>query len=66
MIIYKPTKKVFRNRLEAKLALGHRKFNRLFKNTPDDFILTNDLNSLANYEYFYTNPIEPSKPQIKK
>lgn len=66
MIIYKPTKKVFRNRKEAKLAFGHYNYNKLIKTTPDDFILTNDSNIIANYEYFYTNPIEPSKPQIKK
>lgn len=61
MILYKPLKKVFRNRLEAKLALGHRKYNRLIKITPEDFILTFNENSLAHYEYFYTNPIESNR-----
>lgn len=58
MIIYKPLNTLFRNRLEAKIALGHRKYNRLIKTTPEDFILTDNLSSLANYEYFYSNPLE--------
>lgn len=66
MIIYKPLNKAFRNRLEAKLALGSGKLNRLFKNTPDDFILTNNENLSANYEFFYTNPIIPNKSDNKK
>lgn len=66
MIIYKPAKKIFRNRKEAKQAFGHYNYNRLIKTTPDDFILTNDSNDIANYEFFYTNPIEPSKPQNQK
>ena len=66
MILYKPIKAIFRNRLEAKLALGHRKYNRLIKTTPEDFILTNNKNSLANYEYFYTNPLEPNSSNYQK
>lgn len=61
MIVYKPISKLFRNRMEAKLALGHNRFNRLWKTERDNFIINND-NSLAKYyEYFYTNPIQPNK-----
>ena len=66
MIVYKPIHKAFRNRLEAKTALGSGKFNRLFKNKPDDFILTDNNNLFTNYEFFYTNPLEFSKTSIVK
>ena len=66
MIVYKPINKAFRNRLEAKIALGSGKFNRLFKNQPDDFIITDSNNLSADYEFFYTNPLEFSKSINKK
>ena len=57
MILYVPTNQtnqLFRNRLEAKLALGHSRYNRIAKNNPDDLIYLND-NSLASDEYIYSN-----------
>lgn len=54
MIIYIPTKQIFRSRLEAKLALGHSRYNKIAKNNPDDLIYLND-NSLASDEYIYSN-----------
>ena len=54
MILYVPTKQLFRNRLEAKLALGHSRYNKIAKNNPDDLIYLND-NSLASDEYIYSN-----------
>lgn len=54
MLLYKPTKQKFRNRLEAKLALGHSRYNKIAKNNPDDLIYLND-NSLASDEYIYSN-----------
>ena len=54
MILYVPTNQLFRNRLEAKLTLGHSRYNRIAKNNPDDLIYLND-NSLASDEYLYTN-----------
>lgn len=55
MIFYKPTKQLFKNRLEAKLALGHSRFNKIVKNTPDDLIYLNN-NSLAIDEQIHSNP----------
>ena len=49
MILYVPTNQLFRNRLEAKLALGHSRYNKIAKNNPDDLINLND-NSLASDE----------------
>jgi hypothetical protein len=54
MILYKPTNQLFRNRLEAKLALGHSRYNKIAKNNPDDLIYLNK-NSLASDEYLYSN-----------
>jgi hypothetical protein len=54
MILYVPTNQLFRNRLEAKLALGHSRYNKIAKNNPDDLIYLND-NSLASDEYIYSN-----------
>ena len=54
MILYKPTNQLFRNRLEAKLALGHSRYNRIAKYYPDDLIYLND-NSLASDEYIHSN-----------
>jgi len=54
MIFYKPTNQLFRNRLEAKLALGHSRYNKIAKNNPDDLIYLND-NSLASDEQLYSN-----------
>ena len=54
MILYKPTNQLFRNRLEAKLALGHSRYNKITKNNPDDLIYLNN-NSLASDEYLYSN-----------
>ena len=66
MILYKPFNKVFRNRLEAKLALGSGKYNSLIKYAPDDFIITDNTTTLATYEYFYTNPIINTKSESQK
>lgn len=54
MILYVPTKQLFRNRLEAKLTLGHSRYNKIAKNNPDDLVYLND-NSLASDEYIYSN-----------
>lgn len=54
MILYIPTNQLFRNRLEAKLALGHSRYNKIAKNNPDDLIYLND-NALASDEYIYSN-----------
>ena len=54
MILYVPTNQLFRNRLEAKLALGHSRYNKIAKNNPDDLIYLND-NSLASDEYIHSN-----------
>lgn len=45
---------LFRNRLEAKFALGHSRYNRIAKKSPDDLIYLND-NSLASDEYIHSN-----------
>lgn len=49
MLFYKFTKQLFKNRLDAKLTLGHSNFNRLYSEYPDDFIFID--NSLANDDY---------------
>ena len=54
MILYVPTNQLFRNRLEAKLALGHSRYNKIAKNNPDDLLYLNN-NSLASDEYIYSN-----------
>lgn len=54
MILYKPKNQLFKNRLEAKLAIGHARFNRIARNNPDDLIYLND-NSLASDEYIHSN-----------
>ena len=54
MLVYRPTNQLFRNRLEAKLALGHSRYNRIAKNNPDDLIYVNNY-SLASDEQFYSN-----------
>lgn len=54
MLLYRPTNKLFRSRLEAKLALGHSRYNRIAKNNPDDLIFINNY-SLASDEQFYSN-----------
>lgn len=54
MILYIPTNQLFRNRLEAKLVLGHSRFNKIVKNRPDDLIFM-DNTQLATDEQFYSN-----------
>lgn len=54
MLLYKPTNQLFRSRLEAKLALGHSRYNKIAKNNPDDLVYINN-NSLASDEYLYSN-----------
>ena len=54
MLLYKPQNLLFRNRLEAKLALGHSRYNKIAKNNPDDLIYLYE-NSLASDEYLYSN-----------
>lgn len=60
-ILYKPLNKLFRNRLEFKLAVGSGKYNAINKYDKDKIIYINDITTLANYEYFYTNPIQSKK-----
>ena len=64
MILYVPTNQLFRNRLEAKLALGHSRYNKIVKNNPDDLLYLNN-NSLASDEYIYSNS-ELNYNQINK
>ena len=45
-ILYKPLNKLFRNRLEEKAYFGMNRLNRLWKNTPDDFIISNFRNTI--------------------
>lgn len=52
MIVYKPTNQQFNSRLEAKIALGTARFNKLMKTRPDDFILID--NSLATHEQIHS------------
>ena len=52
MILYKPTNTIFRNRLEAKLFLGHATFNRLVHTHPEDLIFI-DNNTSAIDEQLY-------------
>lgn len=47
MIIYKPTKKVFKNRLEARQYFGSSIYNRLVKHT-SDFVFINDSTFATN------------------
>ena len=54
MILYVPTNQLFRNRLEAKLALGHSRYNKIAKNNQDDLIYLNNY-SLASDEQLYSN-----------
>lgn len=55
MIIYKPTNTLFQNRLEAKLALGHYRFNMTVRKHPEDLIFI-DNNSSATDEQIHSNP----------
>ena len=64
MILYVPTNQLFRNRLEAKLTLGHSRYNKIAKNNPDDLLYLNN-NSLASDEYIYSNS-ELNYNQINK
>lgn len=54
MILYVPTNQLFRNRLEAKLTLGHSRFNKIVKKRPDDLIFM-DNTQLAIDEQLYSN-----------
>ena len=54
MIIYKPTNKVFKNRLEARLYFGSGLYNRLVKHT-SDFIFINDSTFATNGNTMDTN-----------
>ena len=54
MLLYKPTNQLFMSRLEAKLALGHSRYNRIAKNNPDDLIFINNT-PLAIDERLYQN-----------
>ena len=55
MIIHKPTKQIFKTRLEAKLYFGSANFHRLIRKHHSDFLFTNDNTLFANNEYVYTN-----------
>ena len=54
MILYKPTNQLFSNRLEAKLKLGHSRFNKIMRHSPDDLVFIKK-ESLACDEQFYSN-----------
>jgi hypothetical protein len=54
MIIYKPTNKVFKNRLEARLYFGSGLYNRLIKHT-SDFLFINDSTFATNGNTMDTN-----------
>lgn len=54
MILYKPTNQLFSNRLEAKLKLGHSRFNNIVKYFPDDIVFINK-ESLATDEQVYSS-----------
>ena len=54
MIIYKPTNKVFKNRLEARKYFGSGLFNRLVKHT-SDFLFINDSTFATNGNTVDTN-----------
>jgi hypothetical protein len=54
MILYIPTNQLFSNRLEAKLTLGHSRFNKIVKFSPDDIVFINK-ESLATDEQFYSS-----------
>ena len=54
MILYKPTNQLFSNRLEAKLKLGHSRFNKIVKYSPDDIVFINK-ESLAADEQIYSS-----------
>ena len=41
MLYYKPTNTYFKNKLEAKQALGHSYLNRLIKTHSDDLVFIN-------------------------
>lgn len=54
MLIDKTTNQIYKNRHEAKQALGHGKFNRLYKARQIQFLQTE--NSFAiDYEFIYSN-----------
>lgn len=59
MIIYKPTNKVFKNRLEAKLYFGSGLFNRLAKHT-SDIIFIDDSTFASNGNTVFKNTTEIS------
>lgn len=46
MLIHRPTKKVYNNRLEAKRDMGHTNFNIAIKNMEFIFITPRDKNDI--------------------
>jgi len=54
MIIYKPTKMVFKDRLEARKHFGSGLYNRLVKHT-SDFLFINDSTFATNGNTVDTN-----------
>ena len=46
MLIHKPTKEKFENRLEAKQKMGHSNFNRAINNNEFIFINVHDKNDI--------------------
>ena len=58
MITYKPTNKVFKNRLEARLYFGSGLYNRLIKHT-SDFLFINDSTFATN-----GNTMDTDTPKI--
>ena len=53
-MLYKTTNQLFSNRLEAKLKLGHSKFNKIMKHSPDDLVFIKK-ESLASDEQIYSS-----------
>lgn len=66
MLLYKPTNQLFQNRLEAKKTLGHSRYNKIIKNSPDELIFINDDDSCANYEYIRSNANEHNRETDKE
>ena len=66
MLLYKPTNQLFQNRLEAKKKLGHSKYNKIMKNSPDELIYINDDHSFATYEYIRSNANEHNRETDKE
>lgn len=56
-ILYKPLNKLFRNRKEQKKYFGTHQMYKLWNTHRDDFVIIDNLNSDANYEYIYKDAL---------